>query len=81
MDEYYLKLADALQERLCVIADHDLRINNPAGHLKKLRSASERIDQLKTALPQDADPMLVHYLQRSSLTKALEYLKSKIVCK
>jgi hypothetical protein len=78
MDEYYIQLADALQERLSVIADQDLRTNNPAGHLEKLRSASERIDRLKTAMPRDADPMLVHYLQRSSFTKALESLKSKI---
>jgi len=80
MDEYYIELADALRERLAVIADHTLRAENPAAHLERLRSASERIDKLKTALPQDADPMLVHYLQRSSLTKALEFLESKGGC-
>jgi hypothetical protein len=75
MDEYYIQLADALQERLSVIEDQNLRTNNPAAHLEKLRSASELIDQLKTALPRDADPMLVHYLHRSSLTKALEFVQ------
>jgi hypothetical protein len=80
MDEYYIELADALRERLAVIADHTLRAENPAAHLERLRSASERIDKLKTALPRDADPMLVHYLQRSSLTKALEFLESKGGC-
>ena len=77
MDEYYIELADALRERLAVIADHTLRAENPAAHLERLRSASERIENLKTALPRNADPMLVHYLQRSSLTKALEFLESK----
>jgi hypothetical protein len=81
MDEYYSQLADALRERLAVIADHALRAENPAAHLERLRAASERIDDLKTALPRNADPMLVHYLQRSSLTKALEFLKSKGLCR
>lgn len=80
MDEYYIELADALRERLAVIADHTLRAENPAAHLERLRSASERIDNLKTALPRNADPVLVHYLQRSSLTKALEFLKSRGGC-
>jgi len=80
MDEYYIELADALRERLAVIADHTLRAENRAAHLERLRSTSERIDKLKTALPRDADPMLVHYLQRSSLTKALEFLESKGGC-
>jgi hypothetical protein len=75
MDEYYIQLANALRERLAVIADHSLRAENPASHLERLRSASERIDDLKTALPRNADPMLVHYLQRSSLAKALEFVQ------
>ena len=78
MDEYYSQLADALQERLSVIADHTLRAENPALHLERLRSASERIEKLKTALPRSADPMLVHYLQRSSLTKALEFVQNHL---
>jgi hypothetical protein len=76
MDAYYVRLADALRERLSVIADQHLRTGNPAVHLEKLRSASERIEQLKRALPPDADPMLAHYLQRSSLNKALEFIQS-----
>lgn len=79
MEEYYTELADALEERLSVIANDALRTENPAAHLEQLRVASERIEKLKTALPENADPMLAHYLQRSSLTKALEFLKSKAV--
>jgi hypothetical protein len=78
MDEYYTQLADALQERLSVIADHALRTENPAVHLERLRSASERIEKLKTALPRNADPMLVHYLERSSLNKALEFVQQRL---
>ena len=76
MDDYYLNLAEALQGRLAVIADQDLRMQDPAAHLAKLQSASERIEKLKTELPRNADPMLVHYLQRSSLTKALEFVQN-----
>lgn len=75
MDEYYTQLAEALQDRLSVIADHTLREQDPAAHLERLQSASERIEKLKAALPQNADPMLVHYLQRSSLNKALEFVQ------
>jgi hypothetical protein len=75
MDEYYAQLAEALQERLSVIADHALRKQNPAVHLERLRSASERIEKLKAALPRSAHPMLVHYLERSSLNKALEFVQ------
>ena len=75
MDAYYVNLAGALQERLSVIANQNLRTSDPAAHLEKLRSAAERIDQLKRALPPDADPMLAHYLQRSSLNKALDFVQ------
>ena len=78
MDEYYTQLADALQERLSVVADHTLRTENPAVHLERLRSASERIEKLKMALPGNADPMLVHYLERSSLNKALEFVQHRL---
>jgi hypothetical protein len=75
MDEYYSKLAGALRERLALIADHHLRDQNPVLHLEKLKDASTRIDQLKADLPMDADPMLVHYIQRMSLSKALEFIE------
>ena len=75
MDEYYTQLAEALQERLSVIGDHTLRTEDPVVHLERLRSASERIEKLKMALPPNADPMLVHYLERSSLNKALEFVQ------
>ena len=75
MDQYYFVLAEALRDRLNIIADHQLRDQNPETHLTRLKQASERIEQLRTRLPADADPMLVHYLGRSSLSKALEFVQ------
>jgi Polysaccharide deacetylase len=72
MDQYYVELAEALRDRLAVIANHQLRDQNPEAHLTKLREASERIENLRKRLPPDADPTLDHYLRRMSLSKALE---------
>jgi predicted component of type VI protein secretion system len=77
MDQYYVVLAEALRDRLDVIADHQLRDQNPAAHLARLKQASERIEQLRTSLPSDADPMLDHYLGRMSLSKALEFVQER----
>ena len=76
MDEYYATLAEALRERLDVIADRQLREQNPTAQLARLRQASERIEQLKKNLPLNADPMLKHYLNRTSLSKALEFVQN-----
>lgn len=76
MDEYYANLAEALRERLDIIADRQLREQNPDSHLAKLKLASERIEQLKKNLPLNADPMLIHYLDRMSLSKALEFVEN-----
>jgi predicted component of type VI protein secretion system len=77
MDQYYVVLAEALSDRIAVIADHQLRDQNPDAHLTKLKQASERIEQLRKTLPPDADPMLVHYLGRMSLNKALEFVQER----
>ena len=65
MDEYYFTLAEVLRERLDLIADHQLRGQNPTAHLERLRQASERIEQLKKQSPKNADSMLIHYLDHS----------------
>jgi hypothetical protein len=77
MGEYYSELASVLQERLEVISDQDLRTKDPEAQLPRLHLASERIDRLKQGLPADADPMLKHFLERMSLTKALELIQSR----
>jgi hypothetical protein len=80
MGEFYSDLAQALRDRLQVIGDKTLQ-NNPSTHLEKLREASERIEALKAQLPPDADPMLVHYLDRMSLSKALEFVEKECLAK
>ncbi|MBV8815125.1 MAG: hypothetical protein JO271_11605 [Verrucomicrobia bacterium] len=76
MGEFYAELAQALRERIEVIQDRNLR-ENPAAHLAKIREASEKIDHLKSNLPTDAHPMLAHYLDRMSFSKALEFIETE----
>jgi hypothetical protein len=80
MGEYYSDLAQALRDRLQVIGDKTLQ-SNPSAHLEKLREASVRIDALKAKLPPNADPRLVHFLDRMSLSKALEFIETECLAK
>jgi hypothetical protein len=68
-------LKDALRERLAIIHDEESR-RDEAKHLARLRTVSEKIENLQAALPQPIDPQLAHYLQRKSYDKALEFLKN-----
>ncbi|MBV9492343.1 MAG: hypothetical protein JO069_21825 [Verrucomicrobia bacterium] len=76
MQTFYADLASALEERLAIIADETLRTRQPYLQLQKLQAVSARIDALKAQLPPDTDPRLKHYLERSSLTKALEFIRA-----
>ncbi|MFZ0615456.1 MAG: hypothetical protein WAN16_03275 [Chthoniobacterales bacterium] len=70
-------LADALRERLTVIADHAHRDRDQAAHLQRLIDASTRIDTLITALPSgELDPQFRHYLEKKSYDKALGWIQS-----
>ena len=80
MGEFYSDLAQALRNRLQVIGNKTFQ-NDPSAHVEKLREASERIDALKAKLPPDADPRLVHYLDRMSLSKALEFMETECLAK
>ena len=80
MGEFYSDLAQALRDRLQVIGDKTLQ-SNPSAHLENLREASERIDALKADLPANADARLVHYLDRMSLSKALEFIETECLAK
>lgn len=69
-------LADALRERLAVIADHAHRDRDQTGHLQRLIDASTRIDTLITALPSgELDPQFRHYLEKKSYDKALAWIE------
>ena len=74
MPDLFAELAAALRERLAVIADRELYARDPAAHLGKLKTVSERITQLGAALPLPLPGDFLHYLQRSSYEKALAWL-------
>lgn len=75
MEKVIADLKEALQERLAVIRDEESR-RDEAKHIGRLRTVSEKIEELQTALPQPIDPRLAHYLQRRSYHKALEFLEN-----
>ena len=76
MENAIADLRDALRERLAIIGDEESRRDEQA-HMARLQAISERIDKLATALPHPIDPRLVHYLQRRSYDKALEFLEGR----
>jgi hypothetical protein len=69
------QLADALRERLAIIADENSR-RNPEQHIERLRKISEQIEKLSAALPKPINPRLAHFLARKSYEKALGVLIS-----
>ena len=73
----YRDLADALRERLAVIADRPAYARDPEAHLRQLQAVSERIVALGRQLPGPVDPRLAHYLQRCSYDKALAFLSDQ----
>ena len=74
MPDLYAELATALRERLAVIADREFYERDPAAHLERLKSVSEKITQLGTALPRPLPGDFAHYLPRASYEKALAWL-------
>lgn len=70
-------LTQALRERLTVIRDEKSR-RDEIKHIARLRAVSEKIEKLQQALPSPVDPRLVHYLERKSYDKALEYLEGQL---
>jgi hypothetical protein len=75
MEKILADLTAALRERLTIIADEESR-SDPARHTERLKSVSERIEQLERQLPRTIDPELRHFLQRRSYSKALELLSA-----
>lgn len=73
----FLALAETLRERLSVIANREWFNRDPAGHFEALKSVSERIERLASALPAPVDPQLRHYLERRSYDKALAFLSGE----
>jgi hypothetical protein len=74
-DNPFHDLAQALRERLAVIADHTGRAQNAAEHLERLKTASEKIIRLQSQLPPGIPPQLAHFLDGCSYDKALAFLE------
>lgn len=70
----FIQLREVLQARHEIIADHDHRDRDPAGHLERLKTVSLELERLEQQLPPDTDPHLRHFLQRRSYEKALAQL-------
>lgn len=75
MNSDFALLHRLLRQRLDVIADHAWRDRDPSAHLDALRNVSEAIQAEQARLRPQLPPRLQHYLQQSSLQKALEYLE------
>jgi len=65
MQNGYVDLENALRERLAIIGDENSR-RDPEKHMARLRTISEKIDNLAAPLPKPIDPQLAHFLQRKS---------------
>ena len=74
MDKILADLAEALRERLAIIGDEESR-RDLDRHTERLRTVSEKIEELERRLPPKIDPELRHFLQRRSYSKALEALE------
>jgi hypothetical protein len=75
MKRELVELRDALQERLGVIADHELRARDPDAHLERLKAAASRLDAVVARVRPDCDAQLRHFLDRQSYVKALAWLE------
>lgn len=72
-----IPLAEALRERLAVIADHAHRNRDQAAHLQRLIDVSGKIVGLINSLSaQELDPQFRHYLEKKSYDKALAWIES-----
>jgi hypothetical protein len=75
MNREFVELREALQERLGVIADLELRARDPRAHLERLKAAASRLDAAIARVPPTCDPQLRHFLDRQSYVKALAWLE------
>jgi hypothetical protein len=75
MNREFVELREALQERLGVIADHQLRARDPRAHLERLKAAASRLDAAIARVRPNCDPQLRHFLDRQSYVKALAWLE------
>ncbi len=71
-------LIDLLEKRLQIIADHDLRENDPDEQLRQLQEVSEKLEESHQQLREKFSPRLRHFFEGCSYHKALDLLKSEL---
>ncbi len=76
--DLHQRLLVAVKARLDIVADHSFRDRDSEGHLAALKSAAAELDAEVANLPAETDPMLRHYLERQSYTKALDWLQNEV---
>jgi len=67
-----------LEERLSVIGDHELREQNPEEQLRRIQQISEAIMTFHAANRDSIPPRLNHFLENSSLEKALDWSREAL---
>lgn len=77
--ENYQALAELLTERLSIIADSELRENDPSEQLNRLMAVSNAITHWHTDHRKGLPQQLNHYLIQCSYSKALDFLRSENV--
>jgi hypothetical protein len=76
MESTFESLRQLLVQRLTIIADTALRESDPAAQLDSLRTVSDAIEAWRSKHEGDCPAKLRHFLQQSSLQKALEFIES-----
>ena len=72
----YPALEELLKRRLEVIADEDMRQNDPDAQLEQLKEVSEKIMALHGKMKETGiHPQLDHFLKNASFDKALSFVQ------
>jgi hypothetical protein len=69
------ELIQLLERRLAVIGDTQMRGNDPDGQLRQLQEVSEAIEEFHRSKLERIPIRLRHFLENSSLNKALDWAK------
>ncbi|WP_411847077.1 hypothetical protein AAFN60_06405 [Roseibacillus persicicus] len=69
-------LAQILEKRLMIIADHESRDRDPEAHLQRLFVINDEITSWHESHKNEIDANLEHFLSGASFQKALDYLQS-----
>jgi hypothetical protein len=67
-------LKELLEQRLRVIADHDLRARDAAAHLEQVKEVSLQLAAEEERLQGSLPPRLRHFLTLASYSKALDWI-------